>query len=126
MLLLSAKCPRAPGRRESYLWKAIRRVIQRSDDSVWSNGRSNTILFPHETKQDFINLVRKSYQDFFFGHALIAGRIWKGVFLIAVTEELENMDASEVIPLRLNVKEVLKTQRGEECVSAVADGTAKL
>ena len=38
MLLLSAKCPRPPGRRENSLRKAIRRKIQGSSDTCWGNG----------------------------------------------------------------------------------------
>ena len=53
-------------------------------------------------------------------------RIWKGDILIAVIEELENLEASEVYPERLNAKEVLLTQRKGELVLLVADGTAKL
>ena len=57
---------------------------------------------------------------------MIAGRIWKGDILIAVIEDLENLEASEVYPERLNAKEVLLTQRKGELVLLVADGTAKL
>ena len=39
MLLLSAKCARPHGRREHSKRKAIRRVIQKTDYSVWSDGR---------------------------------------------------------------------------------------
>ena len=62
----------------------------------------------------------------FLGYGLIAGRIWKGDILIAVIEELENLEASEVYPERLNAKEVLLTQRKGELVLLVADSTAKL
>ena len=36
------------------------------------------------------------------------------------------MDASEVYPRRINAKEVLITQKGEEFRFPVADGTAKV
>ena len=68
----------------------------------------------------------KVLPSIFIGYALIAGRIWKGDILIAVIEELENLEASEVYPERLNAKEVLITQRKGELVLLVADGTAKL
>ena len=70
---------------------------------------------------------KKCLPGFFFpGHALIAGGIWKGDFLIVDIQELENLDASKINPRRLNAKEVLITQRKEEFVFLVADGTAKL
>ena len=43
--------------------------------------------------------------------ALIVERIWKGDILTADIEELENLEASEVYPERLNAKEVLLTHR---------------
>ena len=54
------------------------------------------------------------------GYALIAGGVWKDM------EELENMDAAEIHPRRINAKEVLISQKGEEFIFSVADGTAKL
>ena len=38
MLLLSAKCPRPPGRRENSVWKTICRTIQRANNTIWSIG----------------------------------------------------------------------------------------
>ena len=46
---------------------------------------------------------------------MIAGRIWKGDILITDIEELEELDASEIYPRRLNAKEF-----------PVADDSAKL
>ena len=43
----------------------------------------------------------------FPGYALIAGWIWKGDILVADTEELKILDATEIYPSRLNAKEVL-------------------
>ena len=40
------------------------------------------------------------------GYAFVAGRIWKGVVLIGVIEELGILDVSEVHVRRLNAKEV--------------------
>ena len=61
----------------------------------------------------------------FLGYALIAGGIWEGDILIADIEELENLDASEIYPQRLNAKEVLVTQRKGEFAFPL-DGTVKL
>ena len=49
----------------------------------------------------------------FLGYALYAGGIWKGDVLIADLEELETMDASEIYSKKLNAKEVIFHQKGE-------------
>ena len=46
--------------------------------------------------------------------------------MVADIQELETMDASEIHPRRINAREVLTPQRGEEFLFPVADGTAKL
>ena len=45
--------------------------------------------------------------------------------MITDIEELENLDASEICPRRLNGKEVLTPQRGENFIFSDADGTAE-
>ena len=62
----------------------------------------------------------------FFGCASHAGGIWKGEMLVADTEELEQMDASEVYARRLNAKEVLTSMSGDKFIFPIADGTVKL
>ena len=54
------------------------------------------------------------------------GWIWEEKILTAEIEELEKLDASETYTRRLNAKEVLITQRDEQFVSPMADGSAKL
>ena len=49
---------------------------------------------------------KKVLPGIFLGYALIAGGIWKGDILIADTEELQMLDASQIHPRRLNAKEV--------------------
>ena len=61
----------------------------------------------------------------FLGYALYAGGIWKGDVLIAVLEELETMDASEIYSKRLNAKEVIFPKQGE-FIFPIADGRIKL
>ena len=56
----------------------------------------------------------------------IAGGLWKGDILISDMEELENMDASEICPRRINAKEVLIRQKGDEFKFSYADVIAKL
>ena len=46
--------------------------------------------------------------------------------MIAYLEELEKLDASQIYPLRINAKEVLMSQKGDDVKFPVADGTAKL
>ena len=53
-------------------------------------------------------------------------RIWNGDILVADIEELENVDASEIYPRRINAKEVLISPKRDEFIFPAADGTAKL
>ena len=57
----------------------------------------NIIRFHRDIKQDFINLARKYHLVSFLWYELIAGRIWKGDILIANLEDLEKLDASEIL-----------------------------
>ena len=56
-------------------------------------------------------LGKKVLPVIFPGYALIAGRIWKGHILIADMEDLEELDASEIYPQRINAKEALISQK---------------
>ena len=56
---------------------------------------------------------KKVLPGIFQGYALIAGRIWKYDILIADLEKLENLDASEIYPRRLQAKEVSVKQQGK-------------
>ena len=104
-MLLSAKCPRPPGRRcQQYILEH------------WLN----ITRFQHEINQEFINSAR-----IFLGYEFVAGRIWKGDILTDL-EDLEKLGASDICPRRINAKEVLISQKGEEFIFPVADGTAKL
>ena len=69
---------------------------------------------------------KKVLPGIFLAYALIAGRIWKGDILIADIGELEDMDASEIYPRRINAKKVLISQKGDEFKFPFADGTATL
>ena len=58
---------------------------------------------------------------------MIAGGIWKGDTLIAdLKKDLEKLDASEINPRRISAKDILITQKGDQFIFPVADGTAKL
>ena len=50
---------------------------------------------------------KKVLPSIFLGYALIAGRICERNILIADIEDLNNLDASEIYPWRINAKEVL-------------------
>ena len=62
----------------------------------------------------------------FLVHELIAGGILKGDILIDDLEDWETLDASDIYPQRIKAKEVLISQKDDEFVFPVADGTAKL
>ena len=52
--------------------------------------------------------------------------MWKGDFLVADIEELENLDASEIHARRLKDQEVITPKNGESFIFPTADGTIKL
>ena len=54
---------------------------------------------------------KKVLPGMFLGYALNAGGIWKGDIMVADTEELEEMDASELHARRLNAKEVFNAAK---------------
>ena len=62
----------------------------------------------------------------FHGHAFHAGGIWKGDIMIADSEEVEEMDSSQLHARKLNAKEVLTPMSGEKFMFPIADGTIKL
>ena len=70
--------------------------------------------------------IKTSSSSIFLGCELIAVRIWKRDILTADLEDLEKLDASEIYPRRINAKELLISQEGDEFIFPVADGTAKL
>ena len=57
---------------------------------------------------------------------MYAGGIWKGDVLVADTEELETIDASEIYSKRLNAKEVIFPKEKGEFIFPAADGRTKL
>ena len=59
------------------------------------------------TSQESINFGKKVLPGLFLGHALYAGRIWKGDIMVADIEQLETMDASEIYSKKLNAKEMM-------------------
>ena len=52
--------------------------------------------------------------------------LWEGDILIADLEDLEKLDASEIYPRRINAKETMIRQKGDEFICPFAEGTAKL
>ena len=81
---------------------------------------------PRERQSEQSSIRKGSItRNSFIGYALIARGIWKGDILITEIEELEQLDASEMSPRRLNAKEVLITQRDGKFIFHVADGLAK-
>ena len=66
---------------------------------------------------------KKVFPGIFLGSELIAEGFSKGDILIADLEDLEKLDASEIHLRRINAKE---TQKENEFIFLVPDGTAKL
>ena len=124
MLLLSAKCPRSPGRRGNSVWTKIWEIFWRTNFSSWCTGGIPPKFRERQSKNSSIR--KKVLLGIFLGFAFIVGRIWEEDVLIAEIEELEKLDASEIYPWRLNAKEVLIIQKDGEFVFLVADGSAKL
>ena len=104
MLLVPAKCPRSPDRREKL----------RTNEDLVNHLRHRLFHYRKES------ITRDLYRI-----CLDRGGIWKGDILIADIDELENLGASEIYPRRLNAKEVLITQKDEEYVFPVTDGSAR-
>ena len=108
------------------LWKTIWRIIQRANNTA-----SSSDWIPLDfSKRPFRELIhqfgKKVLPGIFLGYELIAGGIWKGDILTADLEDLEKLDASDIYSRRINAKEVLKSQKGEEFIFPEADCTAKL
>ena len=122
MLLLSAKCPGPPGRRET---PYERRFGESFKGPIIPFGALVDYLPNSEKDKARIHQFGKNVSPGIFpGCALIAGGIWKGDILIADVEEIEKLDASEIYTRRLNAKEVLITHKDGEFVFLVADGSA--
>ena len=109
------------------LWNAI--AICEMSKTYWQMGKT-----PHERRfgepfkrtNDSLWSNRGVSPDFNTRPVKTSPRIWKGDILITDIEEMEEMDASEIYPRRINAKEVLIPQKGEEIIFPTADCTAKL
>ena len=77
------------------------------------------------TRQESINLERKTYLDCSLDTLCTRVEFWKGDVLIADLEELETMDASEIYSKRLNAKEVIFPKEKGELNFPIADGRIK-
>ena len=104
MLLLSVKRHRSIIWWEDALWKTFWATIQRSNNTIWSNGWVSSKFYTSPVKAP---PGEKGLPGIFLGYAMIAEKFWKGDSLIADIEELENMDASEIYLRRFDAKEVL-------------------
>ena len=122
--MLSAICPRPPGRRENSLRKASWRTIQGSSDSFGA-----MVEYPNSSRDQsrFHQLGKKVLPGIFFEYeADRGGYLERRDIVVADLEELEKMDASEIHPRRINAKEVLTPQSWDEFIFPIADGAAKL
>ena len=67
---------------------------------------------------------KKVLPGIFLGYVLYAAGIWKGDILVADIEELEKLDASEILARRPNSKGVITPENGQ--FFPITDGTVKL
>ena len=111
MLFLSAKCPRPPGRWENSLWKTIRRIIQKINNTIRGNSWVSSDIATWSIKTSSI-WQESLPRDISWVCIDRGGGIWKGDILIADIEELKNLDASEIYPRIINAKELLITKKG--------------
>ena len=64
-----------------------------------------------------------------FGEKVLLGNavcIWKGDIMVADSEELENLDSSQIHARRLNAKEVLMPNNGNHFKCPIADGHSQV
>ena len=123
MLLLCAKYSRSLGRWEETTRNAVRDAIQRTSYPVWGNGQYHPISAKDLSRLQF---GPKVLPGVFLGYVLYAGRSWKGDIIVADTEELQQMDASELHARRINAKAVLTPMKVEKFIFPIADGTVKI
>ena len=109
MLLLSAKCPRPPGRWETPYDRRFGEPFRGPTIPFGSMVEYYPISAKDQSR--IHQFGKKVLPRIFLGYALIAGGIWTGDILIADLEELEKMDASEIYPRRINAKEVYQRRK---------------
>ena len=87
---------------------------------------------PHDSFPDASEAINDFWSmsgNFIFRHHVeprVKQRIWKGDFLVADIEELENLDASEIRARRLNAKEPITPKNGDIFVFPIAEETVTL
>ena len=104
MLLLSAKCPRPPGRWETPYERRFGQPLKGPIVPFGSLVEYHPISAKDQSR--IHQFGKKVLSGIFLGCALIAGGIWTGDILIADLEELEKLDESKIYLRRINAKEV--------------------
>ena len=98
--MLSAKCPRHPGRRGKLLTRDDSE--NHSKDEIPFGAMVEHYPISARDQARLHQFGEKVLPGILLGFALIAGGIWKGdIFLVADMEELEKLDASEKYTRRL-------------------------
>ena len=95
MFYLSAKRHRSIIWWEDALWKTFWATIERIDYLIWFLVEYQPITAKDQSRIHLFG--KKVLPGLFLKYALYAGWIWKGDVLIADLEELETMDASEIL-----------------------------
>ena len=114
-------------------WKKVR--LQYCCNQVWltNGGQIPWNAFPicenpitAKDQSRIHQFGKKVLPGLFLGYALYAGGMWKGDMMVADSEEMETMDASEIYAKRLNAKEVIFPKENGKFIFPVADGRIKI
>ena len=109
MLLLSAKCPRLPCRRETPYERRFGEPFKGPIIPFGALVEHHPISARDQSRLH--QCGKKVLPGIFLGYALIAVRISKWHILIADLEELAILDATDIYPRRINAQEVLISQK---------------
>ena len=110
---------------KSQIWTKIWWIILRTNFTIWRADWTSPRT-PRKIKQEFINLERNCHRIFLIGCALFAVRNLGRRYSNYWGWRIGRFGVIEINFIRMNAKEVLVTQRDEEFVFLVADGSAKL
>ena len=99
-------------------------TIQKPGYSVRFDDRVSS-YFSAKDQSIFHRLV-KFFSWSIFGHALYAGRVWKGEILVASIEELDILDASELHVRKFNANEIFMPRTDEHFISPIGTWNSQI
>ena len=119
MLLLPARCPRPPGRRETPYERRFGKPLEGPIIPFWAMVEYHPISAKDPSR---LHQFGKTFlRGMFLGYALVAGGIWKGDVLLADVDELGKLDASEIFARRHNANETITPKNGEKIIFLIAE-----